>query len=82
MNENDPVNGLNRRDMLKSLAAVPVLSEAVLSQPVHAQSSTKVDVLIVGSGPRGRHLCAHAGRGRSDQEDPGGLGQEVAAGAV
>jgi pyranose oxidase len=53
MNENDPVTGLNRRDMLKSLAAVPVLSEAVLSQPAHAQSSTKVDVLIVGSGPVG-----------------------------
>jgi pyranose oxidase len=53
MNENDPVTGLNRRDMLKTLAAVPVLSEAVLSQPAHAQSSTKVDVLIVGSGPVG-----------------------------
>ncbi len=53
MNENDPANGLNRRDMLKTLAAVPALSEAVLSQPAHAQSPTKVDVLIVGSGPVG-----------------------------
>lgn len=53
MNENDSANGLNRRDMLKTLAAVPALSEALLSQPAAAQSATKVDVLIVGSGPVG-----------------------------
>jgi hypothetical protein len=53
MNAVDSVDGLNRRDMLKTLAAVPVLSEALLSQSAHAQSPTKVDVLIVGSGPVG-----------------------------
>jgi hypothetical protein len=39
--------------MLKTLAAVPALSEALLAQSAHAQSPTKVDVLIVGSGPVG-----------------------------
>ena len=53
MNAIDSLDGLNRRAMLKTLAAVPALSEALLSQPAHAQSPTKVDVLIVGSGPVG-----------------------------
>jgi hypothetical protein len=53
MNAIDSVDGLNRRLMLKALAAVPALTEALLSQPAHAQSPTKVDVLIVGSGPVG-----------------------------
>jgi|HubBroStandDraft_1064217.scaffolds.fasta_scaffold2267024_1 ribulose 1,5-bisphosphate synthetase/thiazole synthase len=39
--------------MLKTLAAVPALSAALLSQSAHARSPTKVDVLIVGSGPVG-----------------------------
>jgi hypothetical protein len=49
----DSVDGPNRRDMLKALAAVPALSEALLFQSAHAQSTPKVDVLIVGSGPVG-----------------------------
>jgi pyranose oxidase len=49
----DSVDGLNRRDVLKGLAAAPALSEALLSPLAHAQSPTKVDVLIVGSGPVG-----------------------------
>jgi hypothetical protein len=53
MNAIDTSDGLNRRAILKTLAAVPVLSEALLSQSAHAQSSTRVDVLIVGSGPVG-----------------------------
>jgi hypothetical protein len=53
MNAIDSVDGLSRRDMLKTLAAVPALSEALLAQSAHAQSPTKVDVLIVGSGPVG-----------------------------
>ena len=53
MNAVDSGDGLNRRDILKTLAAVPALSEALLAQSAHAQSATKVDVLIVGSGPVG-----------------------------
>jgi pyranose oxidase len=53
MNAIDSADGPNRRDILKTLAAVPVLSETLLSQPANAQSPTKVDVLIVGSGPVG-----------------------------
>jgi pyranose oxidase len=53
MNAIDSADGLNRRDMLKTLATVPALSEALLSQPADAQSPNKVDVLIVGSGPVG-----------------------------
>ncbi len=53
MNAIDSADGPNRRDILKTLAAVPVLSETLLSQSANAQSPTKVDVLIVGSGPVG-----------------------------
>jgi hypothetical protein len=53
MNAIDSGAGINRRDILKTLAAVPALSEALLSQPAHAQLPNKVDVLIVGSGPVG-----------------------------
>jgi pyranose oxidase len=53
MNAIVSVDGLNRRDVLKGLAAAPALSEALLSPLAHAQSPTKVDVLIVGSGPVG-----------------------------
>jgi pyranose oxidase len=53
MNAIGSADGPNRRDILKTLAAVPVLSEALLSEPAGAQSPNKVDVLIVGSGPVG-----------------------------
>jgi pyranose oxidase len=53
MNVIDSVDGPNRRDMLKALAAVPALSEALLFQSAQAQPTPKVDVLIVGSGPVG-----------------------------
>src|SRR5271163_289271 len=53
MNTSDAPDALSRRTMLKALAAVPALSDTLLSQSVYAQSSPKVDVLIVGSGPVG-----------------------------